>query len=658
MIFTREQKKQAYERLSPEVQDLIMDNETTELIAKYLNEVSLYPEQIDPADSEIFYAMHGLQTLTQAINNIAIISNKSVESLTGLKSKLEDRIFSKIREYGGISEEEPDVVQTEKFRHIALDETSKRKIRETAQKYSLNELQTERLMNLVGSDIIRVGGSGKFLEKIISELSVSRILAEQIYGDLDKRVFEYVLDLIEREKEEKEESVKVPSVKVESDIKEQTFKPISKVTPEPSMVKTQSYTTPPKPQTKQSKKTERSFAGRYNRLMKITPDEYWNLYEALPEILRVIFVSSELSSEIDEIAKTNRLNEDQTNGLVLLIGDIILDIHDDGELDTLIQKNLGIDSYLSKKITFSLKNRITENIEGMYKKIQSDIEREDIKAKEKTPVEVTPTVRPQPVPPPKPKIPTYTPPPPIQKPEYVSNFRPITTPPPSAPTPAPAPAPTLTPTPAPTPKPEPTPFPPKAPQQIPVVKDDGFTEEALSRPLGQSIGSRPFGALKNYEPKPEEEGFQKSLGGEMTSRIVFGKTNNDINNAQKPESFIDRLEDIGDNMGRQRYSTEPVQKEEPIVNTFLNTQQSTQQTEKPAFIPKFGDVSFNDPLKEQPSTAETLDAKRLKEIYDKINRDSSLESVEPEIPIQKVAPTVQTPPTHEYVVDPYREPVE
>jgi hypothetical protein len=101
MTFTREQKKEAYKKLSPEVQDFIMDNETTEIIGSFLKESGLSDEQFDYADSEILYAMFGLQTLTVAIDNIAKLSNKNRDELSGLKENLENSIFDKIVALGG-----------------------------------------------------------------------------------------------------------------------------------------------------------------------------------------------------------------------------------------------------------------------------------------------------------------------------------------------------------------------------------------------------------------------------------------------------------------------------------------------------------------------------------------------------------------------------
>jgi len=96
MTFTREQKKEAYKKLSPEVQDFVMSNETTELIENYLKEAGLSEEQSIDADSEILYAMYALQTLSDAINNISKLSSKNISDLSKLKTNLDNNIFKNI----------------------------------------------------------------------------------------------------------------------------------------------------------------------------------------------------------------------------------------------------------------------------------------------------------------------------------------------------------------------------------------------------------------------------------------------------------------------------------------------------------------------------------------------------------------------------------
>jgi hypothetical protein len=96
MPFTPQQKKEAYKKLSPEKQDFVMSEETTELIDNYLIETGLLEEQSDQANIEIFHALLGLQTLAEAITSIAALLNKNRSDLSKLETDLQEQIFDKI----------------------------------------------------------------------------------------------------------------------------------------------------------------------------------------------------------------------------------------------------------------------------------------------------------------------------------------------------------------------------------------------------------------------------------------------------------------------------------------------------------------------------------------------------------------------------------
>lgn len=68
---------------------------------------------------------------------------------------------------------------------------------EIAKKYSLSPTQTDTLSNVVVLVLIGLESPGTFLETLVTDLSVSRLLAEQIVTDLEKRVFEYAIKEIE-----------------------------------------------------------------------------------------------------------------------------------------------------------------------------------------------------------------------------------------------------------------------------------------------------------------------------------------------------------------------------------------------------------------------------------------------------------------------------
>lgn len=67
------------------------------------------------------------------------------------------------------------------------------RVYEISKKYSLNEDQSENLADTVVLVLIGLQGADTFLDTIIKDLGVSRLLAEQIMEDVDKRVFELAI---------------------------------------------------------------------------------------------------------------------------------------------------------------------------------------------------------------------------------------------------------------------------------------------------------------------------------------------------------------------------------------------------------------------------------------------------------------------------------
>lgn len=104
----------------------------------------------------------------------------------------------------------------QKIRDLISDDVWETRVSEIAKKYSLNEEQTEDLVNAVLFILTGLESPESFLDLIITDLNISRLLAEQIQTDLEKRVFEYALKKIEEESEE----TKDLAVEKENDIPE------------------------------------------------------------------------------------------------------------------------------------------------------------------------------------------------------------------------------------------------------------------------------------------------------------------------------------------------------------------------------------------------------------------------------------------------------
>ena len=156
MNITKEQKREAYQKLSPEAQNFVMDNETTDLIASFLKETDLTEEQKDSADSEILYAMLGLQTLPDAIENIAKSAGKDPFTFFKLKEKLDEQIFSNIP---------TTAVETEKPKDnfVGLDVVRQISKEILVPTYAISGITTENVDELIKVGIKRVAVSSGVL---------------------------------------------------------------------------------------------------------------------------------------------------------------------------------------------------------------------------------------------------------------------------------------------------------------------------------------------------------------------------------------------------------------------------------------------------------------------------------------------------------------
>jgi hypothetical protein len=105
----------------------------------------------------------------------------------------------------------PEYIKTlpQSIQDMVFDGVWEERTNEIAKKYSLNETQTNDLADSVLLILIGLDKPDTFLENIIKELNISRLLAEQIMEDLEARVFEYAISYIEGKNKPKVESTPV-----------------------------------------------------------------------------------------------------------------------------------------------------------------------------------------------------------------------------------------------------------------------------------------------------------------------------------------------------------------------------------------------------------------------------------------------------------------
>jgi len=134
---------------------------------------------------------------------------------------MEKEILNEIPEY--VKKLPPEI------QDLVFNGVWEQRTREVANKYSLSEPQTEDLLDLTVLTLIGLERPQNFIVTLVSNLNISRLLAEQIVLDLDKRVFEYAIKTIESKINEEQEisSEKTLSSEVSDILKVSKEKPRS-----------------------------------------------------------------------------------------------------------------------------------------------------------------------------------------------------------------------------------------------------------------------------------------------------------------------------------------------------------------------------------------------------------------------------------------------
>ncbi len=172
------------EKAPKEIQDLMF---SIELEKKIQNITYLYTfdeEKSNQIIDEIGYIILGLKPKS-SFNDSLIelgIDNKTANLIS---REIEVNVFTELyktnvdKKYWHTEQNEPKII---------LDVTLKNRLKEICTKYSLDEKQTLLLENLVS-----LGKKDNFIDSMVSELGISRLLAEQMTDEVEKRVFEYAI---------------------------------------------------------------------------------------------------------------------------------------------------------------------------------------------------------------------------------------------------------------------------------------------------------------------------------------------------------------------------------------------------------------------------------------------------------------------------------
>jgi hypothetical protein len=120
-----------------------------------------------------------------------------------------------------------------------------------------------------------------------------------------------------------------------------------------------------------------------------TQEEFWKLYQKLPQELRDALFAEETGNSIYEICKRNEVL-DNLDQIVDYVGRVLIGLLPPNEFQDTLEKELGIETEKAKRITREITRYVffpvKTSLEGLYKI-------------EVTPAGAVPTIAPKPTPP-------------------------------------------------------------------------------------------------------------------------------------------------------------------------------------------------------------------------------------------------------------------
>lgn len=199
---------EAVEKASPEIKELMFSTDLSDALEEIAEsnkvEEDIYLEMVD----EVGYVILGLKSrssFSQSLEEIGLEKTKA----SFISKEIESKIFSEL-----------DVKNTEGFEEKMQGFKEKgewvTKVDEIAKKYGLEDSKKETLVSLCSETFSNISDKSQLVVKIVEKLTISRLLAEQIFSDLDARVFNQAIKhivTIENKTENMRIESKVPEIR-------------------------------------------------------------------------------------------------------------------------------------------------------------------------------------------------------------------------------------------------------------------------------------------------------------------------------------------------------------------------------------------------------------------------------------------------------------
>lgn len=125
MIFTKEQKKSAYRKLQPEVQNFVLSNEVIESIENVSKKNQLSADQEDLLDSAVYEKLLGLKTNEELSSELITLLQAAPDKIAEIMKDLESNIFSELKKIESSVNSSPNSNEEPTKKEVTLVEDAK-----------------------------------------------------------------------------------------------------------------------------------------------------------------------------------------------------------------------------------------------------------------------------------------------------------------------------------------------------------------------------------------------------------------------------------------------------------------------------------------------------------------------------------------------------
>jgi len=102
---------------------------------------------------------------------------------------------------------------------------------------------------------------------------------------------------------------------------------------------------------------------------ELTKEQYWKLFEKLPEELKTIILSEETAADIFDICDRNEMDIEQTSVIAGYIGQVLLGALPLEDLQKTLEKEIGIKKTKSKKLIQEINRFIFHPIKPLLEEL-------------------------------------------------------------------------------------------------------------------------------------------------------------------------------------------------------------------------------------------------------------------------------------------------